>query len=372
MKKLAFLIFLLTLGLAACNGQAPTAAPSLAILTITPHAKRTPISTPSAPPPKTVTLEHQFLTEKAYTLAQMRKQAATDDFFYSFCGNGLFPDRGYSHSAVKEIEVDWAEIECRTDDWSERYAKFVYKHGEKIWTISLDDKDVFALNNKFDISLSVNKWAKNGKYVYLYPSYHLRNGSIDEWGAYAIFHYQTGFYRLNIETGKFEALLNPNSISGHSFSYALSPDEKYLAFANEVEKNVLYIRDMNTGFDKKFELNTNIENIGDFVWTLDSNKVIFVGALNGWYDNKAGTSLYIFDAQTSALDVLLYNDSQQRVPVFNWSIQNGLWIDKNTLDLIPAQDGYPDWFIDIRTSFIALVPTQTPLPKRTPTRTLTP
>ena len=177
-----------------------------------------------------------------------------------------------------------------------------------------------------------------------------------------IFRYTTGLYQLNLEIGKFEALLNPNSISDHYFSYAFSPNGRYLVFANEIEKNIFYIRDMHTGRERKFELNSKIENIGDFVWTRDGLKVIFVAGLNGWYYGKAGTSLYTFDTQTSTIDILLYDDEEQRVPFFDWSLRNSDWLNSNMLHLISAQKSFPDWFIDIRTGYVAPMLTYTPHP----------
>jgi uncharacterized protein YcfL len=366
MKKKTSVALLLFVFLVACVGQQQThiqqSAP-IAIATSSLLATSVLTQKPMLTPTLSRTFEPEFLTAKANTESQMRKQAATDVYFYSFCGNSLFPDWGLSRSPVKEIAIDWAEIGCRSNDWSERYQKFIYRRGEKIWTVSLNDKTLFSLNDKYDISLKVGLWSKDGKYLYLSSSYHLRDGFIDGWSPYMIFGYATGFYRLNLETGDFEAVLNPNSISGLEFSYALSPDERYLAFASELDKNAFYIRDMRTGLDRRFELNSKIENVGDFVWTPDSKKVVFTAALQGWYDKRAGTSLYVFDIQISALDILLYNDSQQRAPFFNSDAQS-YWLRENVLYLMSAQqyDISDEWAFDVNTRSIMLISTEAPQP----------
>jgi hypothetical protein len=367
-KNLVCVAFLLLIVLSACSGQQQAQIQPTLIAMVTPSLVTTSLLTekPMLMPTPSRTFEPVFLTAEADLEAGMIKKEATNAYFQTFCGNGLFLDWGDIPSDL----TDWRIVHCHASDFSKRYAEVIQADPRKVWTIALDNKDLFLLRDKFDISLRVERRSKDGQYLYLFPSYQLKNGFIDGWSPDMIFEYTTGFYRLNLETGDFEAILNPNSISGLEFSYTLSPDERYLAFANELDKNAFYIRDMRTGLDKRFELNSKIENVGDFVWTPDSKRVVFAAALNGWYDKKAGTSLYIFDTQTSSINVLLYNDREQRVPSLEWDIKS-YWLRENILYLISAQDGYTDWSLDIRSGFIAPVPTQTPWPSNTPLPTQT-
>ena len=119
---------------------------------ITPRENPPLLLTPTRTPTKANTLDPDFLHMKETSAASQAKIYATDVYFYGFCGDDLFPDQdGLGRSHPIEITVDWVMMRCRTEDWSERYQKFIYKKGEKIWTISLNDKDLLFLKDKYDI-----------------------------------------------------------------------------------------------------------------------------------------------------------------------------------------------------------------------------
>jgi hypothetical protein len=368
-----FLLFVFVIGLATCSGQMPDdvlVSPSVtklrAILTNT----RTPKPTkallhtltpyPTKSPTASTTFDATKTTRWASVVAGFTQSVATAEYFYSFCGKDLIADWGDVNRQIKE----WAIVHCHSIDHTNRYAKIIRSDGGKVWTISLDNRDIFVLQDDFSILLHIERLSNNEKILYLYPLYRYDKGFIDGWYPALPFYYRDGLYRLDLETGNFSVLLNSNSFDGYSFSYSLSPDERYLAFANKREKNVFYVRDMKTELDRKFELSSTVENVGDFVWTPDSKKVIFVAGLMGWTENKAGTSLYIFDLTTSEMKVLLYNDSQQRVP-FPASKINAYWLKDNVLNLISANTAYTDWLewaFDIRNGFLSPVSTPTPHP----------
>ena len=281
---------------------------------------------------------------------------ATRSFFSSFCSEGFTLD-----STVYDKIQNWEILHCNSLSDHGRIVKFIEDKGKKVLTVSLDDKNIFSLKDNFYISLEAERISKNSS-LYLFPSYHPIGSSIDGWYPYIPFRYRTGFYRLDLQTGDFGAILNPNSFSGSDYSYALSPNEKYLIFSNRQEKNVFYLRDMITSIDKEFQLDIDIENIGDFVWTPDGANVVFVAGYKGWADNKAGTSLYIFNLQTSQINVLLDKDQQQRMPYPYESKE--YWLRENILNLVSAQyNGYwVEWAFNIDTHNIDFAPTQTPRP----------
>jgi hypothetical protein len=361
MKKLTGLaIFLLTF-LVAC---------ALPALPIPANNSVTPTITPTPPPTKpfltataSATLSPDSLTAQAISDAENKKLDVTDTTFFSFCNN-LIPEWGYtSGKHIKEIAPDWVVIECHSSNGSERIQKFIYKRGLKIWTITLSDVSLFQAKDKYNTSLDIELLTKGNKDVYLSPSYHLKDGTAESWNPLMALQYKTGLYRLNLEKGNFDALLDPNTTPGDEFAYAISPDETWLAFAKASEKNIFYVRDLRKGTDKKIELKSDIENIGAFVWTPDSKKVIFVAAPTGWRENKAGTFIYAYDPITSQTTVIVYSDSQQRMPFPDSSTTGkSYWLQKNFLNLISAQNGLDQWKLDIRNGYIGAAATPTPKP----------
>ncbi len=359
MKKLKGLAIFLVVFLVAC--ALPT-LPSLpgknsGTATITNTA---PPTKPLLTPTPSATFSPDFLTAQAITEAENKILAATDTSFFSFC-NDLVPEWGYSSGKhVKEIAPDWVALECRSSDGSERYEKFIYKRGLKIWNITLSDAALFSLKDEYILSLDMEILPKDNTNIYLSPSYRRKDGTTDAWDPLNALQYKTGLYRLNLEKGNFEALLDP---LGVEFSYAFSLDGTWLAFAKKTEKNIFYVRDLRKGTDKKIELKSDVENIGAFVWTPDSKKVFFAAAIEGWRENNAGTFIYAYDPITNQTSVIVHSDVQQRIPFPTSNANNkSYWLQKNFLNLISAQNGLDKWSLDIRNGYISAIATPTPKP----------
>ena len=364
-QALRFLLILV--GLTACAGHSQSRISSSGTVQVTPSLvgatkpmlTQTLTHRPTLTPNPSETHVPEIATSLVLSLAHSTEYAATAMYFYNFCGDSLVGDWGYLDQQLD----DWTIVYCHSTDETNRYAKFIRDDGSRIWTISLHNAGFFYQEGRFAIFLEVYRISENGNDVYLYPVYHLINGFIDGWYPLLPFGYLRGFYHLNLETGAFEALLNPNTFPDPYYSYDLSPDGRYLAYASEQEKNIFNIRDMNTGSENKVVLSPDVVNVGDFVWTPDSKKVILAAGFSGWEENKAGTSLYIYDLRTTGINILLNNDSQQRVPFRNWDIDS-YWLGKNLLNLVSAQYSgvWNEWSLNIRTGFINLLPTPTPHP----------
>ncbi len=323
-----------------------------------------PPTEPVLTPTPSATLKPEFIAATAEADALNKTMEPTDASFFSFCGKRYIPEWGNSSGVhIQEIATDWVGIECRSVDRAERFKRFVYRRGIKIWTIDLSDKTLFSLKDNYDISLDVEILLKNANDLYLSPSYHPITAKADAWNPATPLRYKTGLYHLGLKTGDFKSLFNLSSNPALGIAYALSPNEAYLAFSKSDEKNIFYIRDMRKGTDKKIELKADVENIGDFVWTPDSQKVIFVAGLTGWYDNLAGTFIYSYTIQTGQTAVIVHSDVQQRMPFPVLSATGkSYWRQKNFLNLISAQNGTDQWSLDIRNGYIGAVATPTPKP----------
>lgn len=161
-------------------------------------------------------------------------------------------------------------------------------------------------------------------------------------------------YDVNLESGEFSTLLDPQATSSYAFS--VSPDGKYLGYVNQATPEEVYIRDLSSGKENKILLQGKFLKVGAFVWTPDSKEILFFGIS---YTNELFySSLFLFDRINSSLSILLDNHPGTYFPG-DWSSNTSdYWYQPDVLSLGSVDS--PHLYINIRTKEINQVSTATP------------
>ncbi len=113
-------------------------------------------------------------------------------------------------------------------------------------------------------TVSVAHWAKDGRFLYVYPRQDGADGGYEWfWGSE-----WTKLIRLDLETGVWT-----DTKMGYAFSF--SPDDHYLAYRSD---QGIHIHDLTTAQEKVIQV--RYAEYGRFIWSPDSQKIVFVASLN--------------------------------------------------------------------------------------------
>jgi WD40 repeat protein len=256
----------------------------------------------------------------------------------------------------------WAVIECVLDETnsSKGYTEVVNHDGSKVFRIPYS----FPLPDDSDILVGLTI-EPNGKYLYLIPGCAHCAVFPDPSSAIAPMEFGAGvaLYRLDLSSGNFTTVV-PFIKHDYYVDISISPDTQYLVYSDIKDGNNIFIKNLTNGTKKTVQLENNYILIGSFTWSPDNNYLIFVAAIDGWENDKAGFSLFRLDLKTMLLHTLVLNDSRKLVPwLFDYPSQP-TWIDSNTLSLgsIAETSFTNDWSININTGQVIPIPTPTSTP----------
>ena len=164
-------------------------------------------------------------------------------------------------------------------------------------------------------------------------------------------------YEVNLESGEFSTLLPLQTTSpGFSYGFSISPDGKYLGYVDHGRPEVVYIRELISGKENKIALSEKYLKVGAFVWTPDSNELLFFGI--SYIDNLFFSSLFLFNRINSSLSVLLDHRPGTYFPGKLTANEPEYWYQQDVLYL-GSNDDYP-LYINIRTKEVNQVPTTSP------------
>lgn len=269
---------------------------------------------------------------------------------------------------------DWTLFTCSTSpsngalqwapgvvDFGTRYTQIIKTDHSITWTIQHQEFDYSHIDRP-DALLSPYRWSQDGKKLYLYPQYY--PGSSGGIPASARLRYSLrDLYRINLETGIFEILLQRNQYSAVS----LSPDDQFLVYSEKDSPNIIHVINMDNGKDRQIEINEEIFAAGAFAWTPDSTKVVFAIG----YEKKTGyrlddisdTTLVVLTIKNMHAQIILYKDSLLVYPKFCrnneecWLDSNTLYLDSFLRDSLAIMNTV--WSINIHTGQVSMVSTPT-------------
>lgn len=128
-------------------------------------------------------------------------------------------------------------------------------------------------------------WSIDGKYLYI--ATHFGDG-----GPEPYFGYRSSLARVNLENGTWKD-------TGISGAISFSPNEKYIAYS--ADKSEIRTRDLQSGEEKAYFAEDYYLYFGNFVWSPDGKKIIFVATPEDWYAQDAKFALYMIDLESTTI-----------------------------------------------------------------------
>lgn len=223
------------------------------------------------------------------------------------------PAQGFRFSP----DGQWVEVFCSRDT-----IEIVRMDETRDWEVSSDT----LINPYAEYFGGVNHWSNDGAYVYIDFDPHTD-------GYWEPYHQGIVLYRLDLATGQISEVLPLVKSNWKFYSFAFSPNDRRLAYiVTDQSPVVLNIRDMQTGSEQSFEFAPKYNTGGGFVWSQDSQKIVF--SVSRYLGNDDFiTSIFLWDKETSKMTELI-TDYQGELRANEWI--NGT---KITLDAVILDQG---------------------------------
>jgi WD40 repeat protein len=165
-------------------------------------------------------------------------------------------------------------------------------------------------------------WTNNGKYLYIATYF-------GDGGPEPYFGYKSSVARVNLENGNWED-------TGISGVISFSPDEKHIVYSSS--KNEIRVRDSQSGEENPYFAADYNLYFGNFVWSPDNKKIIFVATPEQWYEDGSRFAIYMIDLENKAILLLQESSFPFYYPVD--------WTDINTVALNKFQET-GKWSLDL-------------------------
>lgn len=195
----------------------------------------------------------------------------------------------------------WVEVNCEPD-----VIKIVRIDESKVWDVS--SNQLIGLYS--DHFVYVSHWSNDGTYVYVFANPHTD-------GYWESFHQGIVLYRLTLETGQISEVLPLGKSDWIFYSFAFSPNDRRLAYImTDQSPVILNLRDMQTGDEQSFEFDSKYNTGGAFIWSPDSQKLVFSISQFGpsIYEHIA-TSIILWDKEKPDTSTLVKDHKEILVPI---------------------------------------------------------
>jgi hypothetical protein len=362
-----FTLLLAAFALAACDAASP-ALQTTPTSEATPKREVAPIASPTLSPTITLTptITATFSPEQI-TETAIRAQIIKVDQTHQHYMNIEVPATLEARNAkckdgfVMEMYLDviwlsndqWTLFTCSPKaedrgkrwtpgvvDFGKRYTQIIKTDLSTTWTIQHDTFDYSKIDRPNALMMPL-LWTADGKYLYLYPSYY---PGPDGGGQSEYFRsHINDLYRINLETGEFKPFLKSNQFGDLAFS----PDDQLLAYSDQVEPDVIHIRNVESETDLQVKLNEDIVASGGFTWNSDSTKVvIFVGygkeeVGDDPREDLSGIGIYVLMPQNMHAQKVLVKDPRLFIP--DRCADNDFWVDESTMCLYSVNSNLDSW-----------------------------
>ena len=186
--------------------------------------------------------------------------------------------------------------------------KIVSTDGTRQWEVNYADLSGTACpcGNAY---VAIDHWSADGKYLYLQPDIAGDGGYDWLWRD----HYQ--LIRLDLDSGNW---IDTQMGSAYSFS----PDDQFIAYRSESGINIYEI---NTGQEAVFPVLTRFIDFGQFIWSPDSSRIIYVASeeeLDG-EARETGLTVFLVDLKENSVETIFENDIRYLYPV--------VWLENNLI-----------------------------------------
>ncbi len=349
MKKFAYL-FIAVLLLVGCatSEESPTMV-SIAIpsSTITPIPVSTkPLTFTSVPYTATiVSLSTPILMPTASPTVS--SSLLTAQVSWNICDGAEEPN----YKADLSPDGNWLAVKCH-DTTGFIGTKISRLDGTLSWQVSF-----YETYGKFqemnDGDMQVVRWSKDGNYAYLVPYFCCADAPGNIFFNY--FQHTLALYRLDLRSSKLTTTLQPfkgDVFSGYNTS--LSPTDKYLTYIISNSPRDIHISNLQTGDAYTLTVDEPYIASGNFVWSQDGNKAIFVAVKSGWSDWNTsisnGVSYFLLDLKARS-SIHLFD--QQDIYRVSWTQDGNI--------ILHSVSGHDGLLYDFQTNtFITVTPTPGP------------
>jgi hypothetical protein len=300
----SFLLFLSACGNSNVIPTQPflTADTSPTIPTLMPTATSIPQSTLSSTPAPTKTLEPFFVT-----------QEALHNNLDKYC------ERGNSNRIALSPDGEWAGLECNYG-----IIKIVRIDEKKEWELPYES--LFGPYYSAALFIEFAHWSIDGMYVFVSANPHTD-------GYWEPFHSASVLYRFNMETGQISEVLPVGKDDKIYYAFEFAPDDSTLAYIETDTSPVeLILRNLQTNTEKVIEFDPKYNTGGDFVWSPDSQKLVFsVTQFDLGTHEYVSTSIVLWDRPKSD-PIILIGDFQDFIVPVEWVEENKVVLQGWTLE----------------------------------------
>jgi len=314
MKKIFFSLFLIFALISCASPQETNVAISTLTTTPTQSAASTisPTKTlsPTVPPESTASIA--TLDAVATLDAARNKLISQNPELENY---GTFCQRSYCYGA--EISPNGQQIIITNGNTIDLFNV----NGESIGKYSF--YDLYGHLVGFgDGSASAIHWTNDGKYLYVATNF-------GDGGPEPYFGYKSSLARVNLENGTWED-------TGISGVISFSPDDKYLVYSSS--KNEIKVIDLQSGEQNIYHAADYYLYFGNFVWSPESKKVVFVATPEDWDVKDGKFALYMADFESKTISNLYESTFPFYYPVN--------WIDTSIVALNKFQE-IGEWSLDL-------------------------
>jgi Tol biopolymer transport system component len=167
-------------------------------------------------------------------------------------------------------------------------------------------------------------------------------------------------HKLDLQTGVISEILTlpgresltVDQLQQISNAFAFSPDDSGLIYSSPGEKSVFHFKILKTNEERVFNLGHNYAGIGEYEWSPDGRKVVFVGMTENYV--RDGFSLFLFKPAEGLITTVLDHDARLLVP-YEWKNQNDVTLFSFYLD-------QPHYDINIASGLVKISATPLPTP----------
>ena len=180
-------------------------------------------------------------------------------------------------------------------------------------------------NDYYEGYVDIVHWSKDGRYSYIATQH-------GDGGPGSYFGYKTALVRVNLQNGTWKS-------TGISGVLSFSLDDKYIVYSTNVSE--IRVRNIQSGEEKIYFSPKNYLYFGEFVWSPDGGRIIFVSTSEDWDGLKSKYALFMIDLESNKI-VSLY----EGVGLFYYPVE---WAEDKRVSLGKyLADG--KWTLDLSTS----------------------
>lgn len=319
MKSERIIILLLVIILTACRSEQistihPTPLPSVVKTSTRLAPSPTQISTPTVTPSLTIeTVPAETLSAVA-TLDAIRVDLVS-----------RFPE-------LQHYPVSCNSFSCYGIQTSPNGKRIVFTNGNiinlfetngsKIGSYSFYDIYGYQIDYK-EGSVEVSHWSNDGRYLYVSAN------PGGDGGPEPYFYYRSTLIRVNLENGTWKD-------TGISGSFEISPNDKYIIFSSN--RSQVRVRNWATGQEQIYILPEDFLYFGNYVWSPDGRKVVFIGTPEDWDTEDSKFVMLMVDVESQAVHQLYETTLPFYYPV--------RWAESDKIILNRFSD-WGEWILDI-------------------------